>query len=194
MATHITSIRSSGILAVTKAEFYDQLRFGDMVLCQGKYAESDVIEACTSSPFSHILMVWLPAGATQWLTLESTASKGVHVGRLSDYVDLYDGDLVLVRRSILTDADKLAELNAGFALLDDTYDWQQEVTTVAHKLLHALPIDKPAKEYYCSGLMYAISLATSHPLQMPGPSLPTPEDNYTDATVAPVCALLKAAA
>lgn len=191
MADHIQSIRSSGILTVTKAEFYDQLRFGDMILCQGKYVESELIEGCTRSPFSHILMVWLPAGATQWLTLESTASKGVHVGRLCDYVDLYDGDLLLVRRSILTDADKLAELNAGFALLDDTYDWQQEVTTVAHKLLHLLPVDKPQREYYCSGLMYAISLATPHPLQMPGPCLPTPEDNYTDPTVAPVCALLK---
>jgi hypothetical protein len=191
MAAHITSIRTSGIRAVTKAEFYSELSFGDMVLCQGKYVESEAIEQATNSPFSHILMVWLPAGATQWLTIESTASKGVHIGLLSDYIDSYDGDLLLVRRPILADADKLAALNAGFALLDDAYDWQQEVTTAAHKLLRLLPIDKPAHELYCSGLMYAMALATPHPLQMPGPCLPTPEDNYTDPTVEPVCALLK---
>lgn len=191
MAAHVASIRTSGVRAVTKAEFYSQLRFCDMVLCEGKYLESNVIEKATGSPFSHILMVWLPAGASQWLTIESTASKGVHVGLLRDYIDVYDGDLLLVRRPALTDADKLAALNNGFALLDDAYDWQQEVTTAAHKLLNFLPIDKPAHELYCSGLMYAMFLATSHPLQMPGPCLPTPEDVYTDPTVEPVCSLLK---
>jgi len=177
---------------VSKDEFYSMLKGADLIFCSGRDAVSIGIEEMTNSPFSHVLMTWLPAQANQWLTLEATLNRGVHVGKLSDYVDGYNGDLVLARRPILTDAEKIAELNAGFNVLEDSYDWRQEVTIVAHKLIKALPIDQPKKEYYCSGLMYLMSGSTRHPLQKPGTNLPTPEDNYTDATVVPVCALSKA--
>lgn len=191
MATHIDSIAGSTIPRATKAQLYEQLRWGDMLFCSGREAISRTIEEITHSPFSHVLFAWLPAHAGQWLTLEATLQRGVHVGRFSDYVDGYEGNLVLARRGAVGDKQKFAELNAGFELLDDRYDWQQEVTTAAHKLMRCFPIAKPKGEYYCSGLMYAMSLASEHPLQMPGPELPTPEDNWTDPSVTPVCALLR---
>ncbi|MGO8719328.1 MAG: hypothetical protein ACLQMO_08940 [Acidobacteriaceae bacterium] len=189
MATHISSVASSDIRQVDKEGFYHELEWGDLVFCCGQEAISKGIEQITHSPFSHVLMAWLPAEATQWLTLESTFHNGVHIGKLSDYVDAYDGDLVMARRVMLTAAEKMAALNAGFNVLDDAYDWQQEVSIAAHKLIHALPIDKPKKEYYCSGLQYFMSLATPYPLQRPGPNYPTPEDLWTDPTVTPVCAI-----
>ncbi|MGH9616436.1 MAG: hypothetical protein ACRD28_06800 [Acidobacteriaceae bacterium] len=147
------------------------------------------IERITRSPFSHVLMAWLPGAATQWLTIEATFNRGVHVGKLSDYVDGYDGDLVMARRPILTSSDKTAALNAGFSVLEDAYDWRQEVTIAAHKLIHALPIEIPQREYYCSGLQYFMSLATPYPLRRPGPNYPTPEDLWVDPTVTPICAM-----
>ncbi|MHB1937431.1 MAG: hypothetical protein ACYCOR_12710 [Acidobacteriaceae bacterium] len=189
MAAHIDSIAGSTIPKVDKSEFYDAIRWGDMLFCAGREPVSRAIEDVTHSPFSHVLCCWLPAHAGQWLTLEATLQRGVHVGRLSDYVDAYDGDLVLARRAGVGDRQKYAELNAGFNLLEDGYDWKQEVTTVGHKLLKFLPVVQPKGEYYCSGLMYAMSLASRHPFQHPGPELPTPEDLWVDPTVIPICAL-----
>lgn len=200
MATHIGSIRTSTISKVAKQQFYAELQWGDMVFCQGNYPISKGIGLITKSPLSHVLMAWLPGGATQWLTLEATASRGVHVGRLSDYVDSYDGDLVVARRYVkpdneparlLRDAEKIGGLNALFEVLEEAYDWQQEVCIAAHKLLRCLPVVKPAKEYYCSGLMYHASKGQGWPLQMPGPNLPTPEDIWTDPTVVPQYAYCK---
>ncbi len=190
MATHIQSVVTSDLRMASKNEFYRCYRGADLILCSGRDAVSIGIEKMANSLFSHVLMACLPAQANQWLTLEATLNRGVHVGKLSDYMDGYNGDLVLARRPLLTDAEKIAELNAGFNVLEDSYDWRQEVTIVAHRLIKALPIDQPKKEYYCSGLMYLMSCSASHPLQKPGINLPTPEDNYTDATVVPVCALL----
>ncbi|MGC1872088.1 MAG: hypothetical protein WA700_14125 [Acidobacteriaceae bacterium] len=189
MAIHIDSVESSRIRQVDKASFYEQLEWGDLIFCCGQEQISKEIEAITHSPFSHVLMAWLPGGATQWLTLESTFHRGVHVGKLSDYVDAYDGDLVMTRRPMLTAAEKMSALNAGLSVLEDAYDWRQEVSLAAHKLIHALPIDRPQREFYCSGLQYFMSLATPYPLRRPGANYPTPEDLWVDATVIPICAL-----
>ena len=189
MATHINSVESSDIERVDKLGFYDKLQWGDLIFCCGQESISKKIEQITHSPFSHVLMAWLPSGATQWLTLESTFHRGVHVGKLSDYVDSYDGDLVMARRVMLTASEKMSALNAGFSVLGDAYDWRQEVTIAAHKLIRALPIGRPEKEFYCSGLQYFMSLATSYPLRRPGPNYPTPEDLWIDPTVTPICAM-----
>lgn len=194
MAAHVESVAASGLAKVTKGEFYERIRPGDLIFCSGREAISEVIEGETHSPWSHVLMAWTPGGwARQWLTLEAAFGRGVHVGLLSDYVDCYDGDVVLARRPALTQAMVETELALGFSLLDDGYDWQQEVSIAARKLVKALPLLQPKQEMYCSGLQYAMSLATPYPLQRPLASFPTPEDNWTDATVEPVCALMRAA-
>ncbi len=189
MAIHIDNVKTSGIRQVDKSEFYGQLKWGDLIFCCGQEAISQEIETVTRSPFSHVLMAWLPDGATQWLTLESTFHRGVHVGKLSDYVDAYDGDLVMARREVLTAAEKVSALDAGLGVLEDGYDWRQEVSIAAHRLVHALPIVRPQKEFYCSGLQYLMSLATRYPLRRPGANYPTPEDLWIDPTVIPICAL-----
>ena len=189
MAIHIDSVTSSTIRQVDKFDFYEQLEWGDLIFCCGREAISKEIEAITGSPFSHVLMAWLPGGATQWLTLESTFHRGVHVGKLSDYVDDYDGDLVIARRQVLTAAEKMLALNVGLSVLDDAYDWRQEVSLAAHRVIHTLPIERPQKEFYCSGLQYFMSLATPYPLRRPGANYPTPEDLWIDPTVTPICAL-----
>lgn len=194
MAAHIESIASSGIARVCKGEFYERIRPGDLLFCSGQQAISRAIEGETLSPWSHVLMAWTPGPwAAQWLTLEATFGKGVHVGLLADYVDRYNGDIVLARRPVLALPMIEAELARGFSLLDDSYDWQQEVSVAARKLVKSLPLLQPRQELYCSGLQYAMSLAAPHPLQRPLASYPTPEDNWTDPTVEAVCALTRTA-
>lgn len=197
MASHIQSVAGSGIPKVSKGEFYERIRPGDQLYCSGSAPESEAIKALTGSPWSHVLMCWLPGGwiaglPCPWLTLEATFGRGVHVGLLADYVDRYDGDLVLARRPRLTQQWIEAELNRGLTLLDDRYDWQQEISIAARKLIKSLPLLQPKNELYCSGLQYAMSVATPYPLKRPAASMPTPEDNWTDPTVEPVCALVRA--
>jgi len=192
MAAHIQSVELSGIRRVTKEQFYQELQWGDMVFCSGRAEVSEVIEGLTKSPFSHVLMVWLPFARGPWVTIEATIDRGVHVGLLSDYTGGADGSLVLARRK-LTDAQKAAQLATMIGLVDDKYDLRQEISTAAHRLLKCFPVVQPKGELFCSGLMdvgaqavapYAYTMDAVHP------NMPAPEDIYTDASVDAVCALV----
>jgi len=191
MATHIASAASAAIEHVSKKDFYNTVRSGDLLFCCGRAKISKAIEDVTHSPFSHVLMTWLPPDADRWLTIESTFHHGVHIGQLSTYVDNYDGDLVLARRPVLTDEELRQARDAGLQVLDDGYDWRQEVSMVGHRLIQKMPVQFPQNEYFCSGLQYWMSLVTSHPLRRPGLNYPTPEDIWTDPTVVAVCALVQ---
>jgi len=192
MAQHIDSVVVSTIPKVDKATFYEQCRGGDLVFCSGQAKISKAIEGVSKSPFSHVLMIWIPPWSTQWLTLESTDDKGVHVGKFSDYVDKYDGPLVLCRRPALT-LDQIEEqLNIGFSLLDDKYDYAEEGSIALRKIkwLSKLPDIKPKTELYCSGLMQAISISTL-PYKTYDVDWNTPEKDFIDSTVETVCALMR---
>lgn len=191
MAAPIASVSNAGIEFVSRADFYSKVRSGDLLFCGGRADISKAIEDITHSPFSHVLMTWLPPDADCWLTIESTFHHGVHVGQLSSYIDSYDGDLVLARRPVLTEDDLRKARDAGLQVLEDGYDWRQEVSIVGHRLMRRIPVEIPKKEYFCSGLQYLMSLATTYPLQRPGPNYPTPENIWTDPTVVAVCALMR---
>lgn len=191
MAPHIDNVRSSSIPAVDKQTLYSQCRGGDLVFCWGAEPISKAIECVAGGP-SHVLMIWVPPWSTQWLTLESTAQRGVHVGKFEDYVDGYNGDLVLCRRPSLTQPQIFEQLNIGFSLLDDRYDFIEEASIAVRKLgiLSKLPAIKPKNQLYCSGLIQAISVSTV-PYKTYGPDWNTPEQNFIDPSVETVCAKLK---
>jgi hypothetical protein len=136
-------------------------------------------------------MVWLPFPHGPWLTLEATIDRGVHVGLLADYTNNQDGPLVLLRRN-LTDAQRTEQMIVGLNLLDNHYDWRQEVTFAAHKLVKFLPVAHPKGELYCSGLEY-VQASTVAPfaykMDAEHPCMPTPEDIYTDPSVEAICLL-----
>lgn len=197
MAKHIDSVESSDILIVDKSSFYKQLLPFDLIFCEGKNTIDKGINKFSGGPFSHVLMAWLPNASGPWLTLEATIDKGVHVGVLSDYVDGYDGYLVMTRRGSLISPSPFAPLgeienrkaiNFGLTLLDDRYDWQEEAQIVCHKLCHFFTVEQGKNSLYCSGLQYVMSLSTSRPLQRPSECMPTPEENWTDPSVIPVVA------
>jgi hypothetical protein len=177
---------------VTRAQFWTALRAGDMVFCEGMTRIIDAgIKLETGSCLTHVLSVWLDGSV--WTTVEATIQRGVHCSQFSDYVDGYNGNLVIARRPILTPADLRAERDAMLALLDEAYDWQQEATIVAHNLIKALPVLTTRKECYCSGLMYQGSLSSGAPLAASNVQgeMPTPEDIWLDPSVAPICALMR---
>jgi hypothetical protein len=192
MAEQIASIASSAVRKVDKRGFYAALRFGDAVMCQGNYKISKAIERETNSCLSHILVAQLPPRASCWLTAESTEDKGVHVGLMSDYVDKYDGDLVIVRRAGLTEDDRYAMMNAFYGVLECAYNTTEELTTVLHRLTHVLPIAQPKKEFYCTQLWKHMCAATSVPCGAGADGVNyTPEDAWRDPLMEPIAALCK---
>ena len=190
MAKHIESVVNSNLTKVTASEFLSELKQGDLVFCSGQEVLSKGIELVTGSPFSHVLMVWRPWDSSEWLTLESTDNKGVHLGIFADYVNSYNGNLVLGRRPSLTDSQITQQLNTGFTLLDYSYDYAEEGSIVARKLLRFLPVIKPKKELYCSGLQQAIGMNTI-PFKTYGPDWDTPEQIFIDDSVESVVALIR---
>lgn len=192
MAAHIQSVRTSGIPHVSKDQLYSSLAWGDLIFCQGNYAISKAIGQITGSPLSHVLMVWLPFASSEWLTLEATIDKGVHIGRLLDYTDKYDGDLILARRQ-LTDDQKFKALRFGFSLLDDKYDTFQEVRIAAHKICSLYPVSASKDSFFCSGLIQQLGIYQLAPFKtssVPG-QMDSPEDLFTDPSVEAICSLIK---
>lgn len=118
MAQHIDSVAASTIQKVTKAQFYTLMRPGDLVFCWNRAAISLGIEKFTGGP-SHVLRVWTADWAREWLTCEATIDQGVHYGRFSDYMDRYNGDLVLCRRPILTPQQRDQEMRNSVALIGE---------------------------------------------------------------------------
>jgi hypothetical protein len=193
MADRISSIASSPILKVDRLGFYRMLQPGDAVFCQGNYAVSKAIERATGSCLSHILMAWLPGDfAEQWLTAESTADKGVHVGLLTDYVDRYDGDLVIARLQGVTPSTVRVMLNNFFGVLECAYNAVEEVETVAHRLARWFPVAQPRRELYCSQLWKYMRAGTLMPCGAGADGVNyTPEDAWRDAKMLPIAALCK---
>lgn len=187
MAAHIDTVAASDIPKVTRGEFYEAMRPGDIVFCWGDPAISQGIEKFTGGP-SHVLKVWLPFSVSPWLTFEAEFGKGVRFGQFADYMN-YPGDIVLTRRPLTLEQVE-QELIFGSTLLDEKYDTVEFASLVARHFYNKLPLIQPAKELYCSGLQQAIALK-SIPFNVPDKPWATPEQIYTDDSVTPVCALLR---
>jgi len=127
------------------------------------------------------------------LVLESTIEHGVSVEDAGYYLNLSDGPVVLARRPALTLDMYRAIRNRMLAVLGEQYDWKQEVEEAISRFpfLHSLPVRPTTNEEYCSGYQWYGSLAVPQfALQHPETCSPTPEDNWTDPSVVPVCALM----
>jgi Permuted papain-like amidase enzyme, YaeF/YiiX, C92 family len=194
VAEHIDSVASSQLPRLAKDEFYSSIHGGDLLFCAALSGIGKLIEGETHSSFSHVGMCWTAPWLTEWMFLEAVFPQGVRLSKLADYIDGYNGDLVLARRPALTQAQIETELNTGFYLVGEAYDWIEEVSIAVRKikLFSWLPDLKPSKEKYCSALIQADALETI-PYRVTGPDWATPEQIYTDPSVEAVGALLKSA-
>ena len=191
---HIDSVSASDIPKLCKAQFYNSLRSGRLLFCDGQEDVSKAIEGATKSPWSHILLVWGPIAINEWLTIESTIEKGVHVGLLSDYIEGYDGDLVLCDR--VDQAGELVNMattiDAELRVLDQSYATFGLLENGAHRLIKAIPANYNLTEKYCSGLQQYGATFSSVPFAKTDGAA-TPEDLWCDPSTQAVCALLKGA-
>lgn len=193
MANHITTLATSGIPLVTRDQFYRLLQPGDDIYCSGQAEISKVIEKETGSILSHVLKAWLRSPSSPWLTIEATIDRGVHVGLLSDYTGGGDGPIILTRRA-MSQAQRDVILDTMLGLVDDKYDYRQEISMAAHKLLHFLPIVKPRGELFCSGLEYVGALnwlPYQYKMDAAHPNYPAPEDLFTDPSTTAICAYVE---
>jgi hypothetical protein len=170
---------------LTKAEFLSSVRQGDALYCWGRERISQIIENISGGP-SHVLTAWQPWPGAPWLTLEATfpdlsreGDSGVHCGLLSDYLNGYDGNLVLTRRPAVSALQVEIEIEEGLKELGLSYNWTTEVSIAARKVLPFLPPIESNKTLYCSGLRQKMCLLTL-PYNIHGPDPATPEQVYVD--------------
>lgn len=188
MAQHIDSVATSGIPLVNQAQFYAEMRPGDMVFGWGSSPIIDKgIEGFTGGP-SHVLKVWLPWATSPWVTLEAEFGYGVRIGPFADYM-AYSGDLVLCRRP-LNQLQLLDELTCGISLLDYKYDSIEFASLIARRVCDRLPLIQPPNQLYCSALMQAIAMK-SIPFKVPDRPWADPEQIFTEDSVKTVCGMLQ---
>lgn len=191
MAIHVDKAADVWVPALSAAGFTAQLQHGDLLFCSGSAAISHAIEGETKSPWSHVGYVALFPDVEP-LLIEAVIKFGVRASRLiANYAGAYDGDVVLCRRLLPQEGIK-AIIAKAVSRLGDGYDWQSEVEQAAHNCFGFLPEHVTGSEVYCSGLAWYASTAWNPPLQRPNLNvLPSPEENWCDPTVVPICKLLK---
>jgi hypothetical protein len=194
MAQHIDSVAGSSIPKVSRAQFIAEVRSGDLLFVSGEAKVSELIESETKSPWSHIAQLWVPEDSDIILALESTIENGVSAEDAKYYLNLGDGPIVLARRPELTADMHRAVRSRMLAVLGEKYDWQQEVEEAVSRFpfLHSLPVHPTRNEEYCSSYQwYGSQAVPQFVLQHPERCSPTPEDNWTDPSVVPICALVQ---
>ncbi len=135
----------------------DDIQTGDLLLCSGSYPVSRIIQKVSKSRFSHVALLF------QWvdriMMLESVESYGVRMVPLSHYFNdyrnsglPYNGELYLVRHSLVKDLDQIkrnAMLRRGADLTGKLYDIEEILKILASVVideLESIPNDK----YICS--------------------------------------------
>lgn len=195
MAKHIQAVGSElSNLVATRDRFWASLREGLLLFCSGSAKISHAIEGATKSPWSHIAMVIKIYD--QWCVLEAVWPHGVTITPLWQYIDRYEGDLVLCRR-LATDGpglgleyDHAKEIRKGIELLGRDYAAVGLVKEGLHRIFTMLPPETNGTACYCSGLQWLMSKDGPYPFSSPSGGAPSPEDCWLDNTVVPICVRL----
>jgi hypothetical protein len=154
--------------------------------CSGRELISFDIECLSGSCLSHVAPLWKSTELDGLMTLEATYEHGVGIGTLRSYVDHYDGDLVLTDSACLSPLEVSAMLLAGRDVLGQKYATADLFKTAICEALRLR--DAPnATQKYCCMLFWYMRSFTQHPIA----HWETPELSWLDATVVPVCALLR---
>lgn len=192
MAKHVHTVTDSDIPKYDKPAFWAALKEGRLLFCSGSAAISHAIEQATNSPWSHIAMVIKVYDV--WCVLEAIYQHGVTITPMWQYIDRYEGDLVLCRRIDPTTRKELDYQDAvqkGLMLLGRDYATLGLVKQGLHRIFTMLPAEMNDEDCYCSGLQWIMSTATPYPFSSPQGGAPAPEDEWNDATVEPIGALLQ---
>ncbi len=133
------------------------IQTGDLLLCNGSYPVSKIIQKVSNSRFSHVALLF--RWVDRIMLLESVESYGVRMVPLSHYFEdyrnsglPYRGSLFLARHSIAKDLDENkmnAMLRRGADLTGKLYDIQEILKILASVViddLKSIPNDK----YICS--------------------------------------------
>jgi hypothetical protein len=140
---------------------------GDLLLCSGSSAMSQMIQRATASVFSHVAFVRWDHGIDRVMVLESVESIGVHTTPLSQYVRNYQhsgrpypGRLWIARHTALSASavDLAAMYQWAYDRLNTPYD-TQEILRIALRITSAklgmpAPPYLPDHLYICSEFLW----------------------------------------
>ena len=148
-------------------ELRHEIKSGDILLCSGNAAFSNMIKQATQSVWSHVAFILRLDAINRIMVLESVESIGVRVIPLSNYVfDYngtergYEGRLMLARHHDLQSKNIVNLSKTAIDLLGYPYGTEEIVRIAARIGMNTVGIKNPepdapaAKEFICSEYAY----------------------------------------
>lgn len=148
-------------------ELRQAIKSGDILLCSGNAAFSNMIKQATQSVWSHVAFILRLDAINRIMVLESVESIGVRVVPLSNYVfdyngtgKGYDGKLMLARHTDLQSKNIVNLSKTAIDLLGYPYNTEEIVRIATRIGMNALGIKNtepdapPTREFICSEYAY----------------------------------------
>jgi hypothetical protein len=157
-------------LTIAPPQNYDlvrgEIQSGDILLCSGSAAFSQLIQAATGSTWSHVAFVLRVDAIDRVMVLESVESIGVRTVPLSNYVRNYNatgkgypGKLVLARHADFAQLTNQQKLNQMSQFAVDCFGCpynSQDIARIAARIAmhsiqpHPAPIQLSPNTFICS--------------------------------------------
>ena len=160
MAVHLNKAQVKRLPVVNYATFRPRIKSGDILFCSGDYVLSQAIRKCTTSPWSHVGLIFNVPQVNRVLLLESVEDMGVRFAPLSKYLRDYErgrpyrGQLVVARHSQVTQAALTPIARFGIDELTRPYD-RDEIAKIMARIILGRGRPKRDREYICSELVSA---------------------------------------
>lgn len=159
MALHIESQEIKALPVTPYQDLRTRLKSGDLLFTSGDYLVSKAIQKVSSSPWSHVGIVFKLDSLDRLLLLESVEDMGVRFAPLSKYLLDYENNKPYKGRAVLgrhkdINAEIVAEVaKFGIDELTRPYD-KDEIGKILARVILGMGKKERDKEYICSELVY----------------------------------------
>uniref|UniRef100_B8DIP7 Permuted papain-like amidase enzyme, YaeF/YiiX, C92 family n=1 Tax=Nitratidesulfovibrio vulgaris (strain DSM 19637 / Miyazaki F) TaxID=883 RepID=B8DIP7_NITV9 len=164
------------------------LKSGDLFFTSGNYLISKAIQEVTSSPWSHVGIIFVIPSIDRVLLLESVEDMGVRFAPLSKYLSDYEGKapykgMIVTATVAGVENAALANLaQMGVDQLTRPYD-KAEIGRILARVILGKGKLRRDKEYICSELVYECFINAGISLNTNPKGFVSPEDIWQDPRV-----------
>ena len=185
MAAHIENKDIKALPVLPYPEVRAKLKSGDILFTSGDYLISKAIQKMTSSPWSHVGIVFRIDAIDRVLLLESVEDMGVRFAPLSKYLKDYEkgkpykGRAVLARCKDVTSETIKAISTFGIDELTQPYD-KDEIAKIMARITLGMGKKERDREYICSELVYECFARAGKEFAFNPKGFISPEDVWID--------------
>jgi Permuted papain-like amidase enzyme, YaeF/YiiX, C92 family len=195
MARHLEEKEIKALPVLPYSDLRSKLQSGDILFTSGDYLVSKAIRKMTSSPWSHVGIVFRLDSIDRMLLLESVEDMGVRFAPLSKYLldyengKPYKGRAVLARCSQVKSEVVAALSRFGIDELTQPYD-KDEIAKILARITLGMGRKERDREYICSELVYECFSKAGREFHFDTRGFISPENIWCDPQVSLVGRIL----